>query len=753
MARLAALLLLLLALSPARAQTPPPAEEKITLSFPGNPATDFATFYQNLTGKRIILDANLQGPAMSLIVPQPVTKREAAALIESVLILNQYSLVNVDENTAKLLGPSKFARSEALPLYTNPAQLPDGDTIVSYFMPFQYLKSDEAINAFNAYIQPRQNIGGYVPVPSVNAVVVTETATVVRRLVALKDVIDVPGARTATEFFQLNSADAEKVVEILKQMFERPEDAPGARGGGNVVNQNNRPNANNGENPVPDAAPAPAAPTVAGPSAKVQVFADTRTNRILVIAPESQMVYIRSLVANLDSAVNFEQPLERPLRFVKAGDVLPVLANMLASSGDKEGASPQIVGGEGGNSGNANAANGDSAPPQGFGGAGGGGNSAISNNTTFSAENTAPQSVTVGNARIIADRSVNKIIVIGPPEARTKAAQVLDILDQRAKQVYLAVVIGQLRLGRERELGVNYYYQGSNPVAGVIRALGSGGVQDNQNLINNRNGTTTTTTDTNDAVNTVASVASSAFPVLSGLTVYGSIANSVDVLARALASDAKFQIISRPVVYTANGQSAKISSGQSVPVASGTLTSAIDTNNTTNLGSSIASNVEYKDIVLELEVQPLINSPTEVTLRIKQKNDTIEGTTTVSGNSYPTLGVQGLTTVITVPNRNTVVLGGLISEQDEYSQTGIPLLKDIPYVGYIFGNTNKERVRRELIIMIQPFIVDSDAKLAEVNRIERANTGFKGEKLFDEPMPVRPAELPTAQDLTNPKLR
>jgi len=749
------LLVLLLPVISGRAEQK--VEEVTQIQLPSNPVSDFITYYQSITGKRVVADATVMagGPNLTLVVPQSVTKQQAAALVKSVLVLNGFTLVDVDDETVKLLGPSKFPRTESVPLYTDPSQLPAGDEVVSYFMPLRYLKSDEAAAAFANYA-PNRPFGSVIQVPSVNAIVVTETATFVRRLIDLKDVIDVQGARTATKFFPLVRADAENIVEILSKLFEKPDGAI-AVGSAPVAN---RPPPQPGQPAVPVSNNNVAA--LSGPAQKVQVFAVKRTNTVMVVAPEEQMPYIQDLITNLDSEVNFDQPLEQPLRFVKAGDVLPVLANMLAEGEDKKnGGTPQIAGVDNNNSSqqNGNSNNSSNNSNSGYNGSGGsGGNLSVDNSTSFNVESSTPQSVTVGNARIIADRSVNKIIVIGPPESKLKAKQVLEMLDQRPKQVYLAVVIGQLTLGKNLEFGINYLYKGTNPQAGLIRALGTGSTGDISNLIKSRNGSIDivpdTSTVTNTAVNAAASAASSAIPILSGLTVYGSIANSVDVLARAMASTNKFQVISRPVVYTANGQAAKISSGQSVPVASGTLTSAIDTNNNnSNLGSSIASNVEYKDIVLELEVQPLINSDHEVTLRIKQKNDTIQGTTTVSGNSYPTLGVQGLNTTITVPNRNTVVLGGLISEQDDLTQTGIPLLKDIPYVGALFGSTVKNKTRRELIIMIQPFIVDTDEKLAEVNYIERANTGFKGEHLFDQPVPVQKATLPMPEDLTNPKLR
>jgi type II secretory pathway component GspD/PulD (secretin) len=79
-------------------------------------------------------------------------------------------------------------------------------------------------------------------------------------------------------------------------------------------------------------------------------------------------------------------------------------------------------------------------------------------------------------------------------------------------------------------------------------------------------------------------------------------------------------------------------------------------------------------------------------------------------------------------------------------QTGIPFLKDIPYIGYVFGSTKKTKTRRELIVMIQPFIIGNDVNLSEANYIERTNTSFK-EGLFDKPVPVERATLPTPEEI------
>jgi len=698
--------------------------EKVSIQFPNNPVTDVANFYELLTRKRLVRDANLAGPNLTIVVPDPMTREEAIALIESSLLLNGYTLVPVDAATSKLLGPTKQPKNESMPLYASAAELPVNDQVVSFFMPFRFISSDEAAKIFASYIALRP-YGSLVPAPNVNALIITENVPLIRRLIALKQVIDVPGARSTTEFFALKRADAQKVMEILQMIFEKKEGGTSAAPA---------PAQNGGEVP---AAPA----TFVGPFA-VKVAADTRTNRVMIIAPEQEMPYIRELITNLDVSVPFEEPFERPLRFVSAGEVLPVLANLLA-----EGQPPSGAGAA------------DAPPAQGNALASDP-NSGFSQNSSSSstgssggskpdrlrdpAQNTAPLSVIVGNSRIIADRSSNKIIVIGPPESRAKAGRVLNMLDQRPKQVYLAVVIGQLTLGKGLNAGIQYpgSITGKMFIAG---GSGNGSVSatavnttgdNNANAVTFNNGGTDILPNTTQMMNTAINLVGGS---MSGLSIYGIIADSIDVTVNALQSTNNFKVISRPVIYTANNKKAVISSGQQVPIPESSLTSSLAVG---NQGTSIASTIQYRDVVLKLEVVPLINSKDEVTLTIAQQNDNVQETVQISDNQVPVIGTQELTTTVTVPNRHTIVLGGLITEEERIIKTGLPLLSDIPGLGYIFGSKEKNVVRRELIIMIQPFIIEDREQLIEANYIERANSGFTSDELYETPVPVKKALRP-----------
>ena len=112
----------------------PSAEEGISIQFPHTSVAEVLTVYEKLTGKRLIRDSNLAGPELSIMVADPIPRKEAISLIESSLLLNGYTVVPVDEKTVKILGPSRPPRSEGLPLYLEESQLPqDGDKIVSFY--------------------------------------------------------------------------------------------------------------------------------------------------------------------------------------------------------------------------------------------------------------------------------------------------------------------------------------------------------------------------------------------------------------------------------------------------------------------------------------------------------------------------------------------------------------------------------------------------------------------------------------------
>jgi general secretion pathway protein D len=726
-----------------------PGSEASTFSAVNNNITTILQDYQELTGKTVIEDSNLSANAVpiTILVPNPVPREQLVRLIEAALLLNNYAFVpGPSENTVKVinLNTGKNPRSEGIRLYTTPDSLPEGEQIVSYYMPLSYISAQEALSVFQTHVLPRAYTA-FVPVTSAQAVVITENTSVIKELIALKQLIDVPPAATATEFVQLIRADAERVTDTLNKLFENQQKGPS---GGQ----------------------APAAPGnvqvnyalgssgIAGLQA--QLVADARTNRILVVSRPQNMAQLRSLILSFDQPNLAEKPLEYRLRYVPAGDVLPVLKDLLAET--PEQAQQGGAGGTGGqqqqpqqqrtvNLSSGGAGTGSSSYLGGYSSSsstGGSGSQAGQDLLQEPNEQLGPQSIVVGKTRVISDAKDNKIIVIGPPESIQKVRMLLERLDQQPQQVYLATVIGNLTLNGETDLGVDWA-QTFKKISGQQSGIASA------NLNSNVNGQSIIGTGANGqgVVNPGAILSTALIPGLQGLAIYGKIGDALSVFIRALDTRSHFTILARPAVYTANNKRAVISNGQQVPIPGTSLSNVPTTTAGTAVGSvaSVESTVQYENVELRLEVIPLINSNNEVTLKIAQINDTLGANVNISGNEVPIINSQKLTTTVTVPSGATVVLGGLIQDEIDKTDNGIPYIDNIPYLGHLFKYTTRIKKRTELLIFIQPTIVNSnfDTYRASLKEEKRSVVGSEMSDLAHPNDYAQPG--PTGRKLKNQK--
>lgn len=695
---------------------PSKPEPSVRLTFPNTSVNEILSLYEVLTNKRLVRDSMLaQGQPLTIVVPGEVPRSEAIRLIEASLLLNGYSIVPMDDKTVKILGPAKFPRAEGIPIYSSAFMLPEGDQVVSYFMKLNYLSPQEASQLFQMFVNPPKPYTSFLPVPNVQALLVTENVPIVRQLIALQAMVDVPPAQVVTEFIELKRADAERVVELLQNLLDQAKDGGAPAPGGGQPAQ--------GVNDQGQVVPAAIGAVGGGQFesnlviGETQFVADPRTNRILVVTRPVNFPYIRKLIEQLDAPVPLDTILERPLKFVSANDVLPVLSDLLSDGQESgEGTAP---GGAGRST--SPTIEGGSRFGQGADNQGGGSDSLLGGADRLREPDAdaAPESVIIGKTKIIADKSANAIIVIGPPDSRQKVAQLLDMLDVRPRQVYLAAVIGELTLSDDMEFGFSYFLRytgGPTGFAGsILNPLGNEGLLGGTNIPNPR-----------DLI--LPNLARN----LQGLTVYGTIADTVDVYARALEKTGRFKVLSRPVVYTTNNKKAVISAGREVPYTSSTLTSTSLSGTALNQSAGVTANITYKNVLLKLEVVPLINANKDVTLVIAQtKQDVLREIEFGGGNKAPEISAQELTTTVTVPNGGTVVLGGLIQEETQANDSGVPFLMRVPVLGYLFKQTTRDVIRRELLVLLQPTVVEDSAELARASREETLRTEI-GDETYSE---------------------
>src|SRR6202030_3454247 len=260
--------------------------------------------------------------------------------------------------------------------------------------------------------------------------------------------VDTPPAEVVSEFIKLERADASKVVDLLKDVFEKGDKAiqpgpPGYNGVRNVRAPAGVPQPVQNDTDVGALTALTEESVIVG---KIKLEPDVRTNRIHVITRPVNMPFVRKLIAEFDANVEFAKPVTRPLRYISAGDVLPVIVQALTEPGGTNGnegagggaspppGQPRRTPGQTGQTGGQY---GNSSSTSSTGSGGEGGTLNISEELETQPVDTPPKAVTVGNAKIIADQRANAIIVLGNREVVVKVQKLLDEMDVSAPQVSL----------------------------------------------------------------------------------------------------------------------------------------------------------------------------------------------------------------------------------------------------------------------------------------------------------------------------
>jgi type II secretion system protein D len=563
-------------------------------------------------------------------------------------------------------------------------------------------------------------------------VLITENSTLIRRLIEVKSLVDLP-RDTMREFIELEQANADRVVELITTILEKR--AENRVSGETVRAVTGQPALPPGVPPQPGATGAAIGAGSASSIGDIQLIADARTNRILVIADKANLDFIKTLICEFDVPVDIGTPFVQPLNYVAAADMLPILADILQEEGEE--------GGEAGGG----AAGGPNRTTTGGIGTGQTGNqdSGVSGSGELGSlqepgEQQAAESVIVGKTRLIADNRANAILVIGQPEARDKVKSILDKLDKRPMQVYLSTVIGDLSVNNNDEFAVNILQKyiggqktGAASVSGGRPFISGTKVVYGTNVDGNPTEQTQSgTTPISPAAATMAQMSQVAVGALPGMQIATFILGSIDLYINALTSTARFRIASRPSVFTANNKKAVIFNGRKIAVPTSTVTTLGAGGSANTTSGSQQSNIQYQDVVLKIEVVPLINSAREITLQIIQTNDNVipgAGTQIGGGVSVPEIATQELTTTVTVPDRATILLGGLITQRDTKTVEGVPFLSSIPLMGNLFKSTADATDRQELVVMIQPSVVQDIPEMREISKTERDLTGFSSKEL------------------------
>src|SRR5512132_4543874 len=318
---------------------PPNAPATVRLQFPNSDVVDVLHLYEQLTGKKLVMDNFVQGK-VNIFIAKDVSREEAIKIIEMSMALNGISLVPAGRDIVDVVGAGQNPRKAPVPIISDLADIPAGNPVVSFLFRLQYADPQELQQVLMAYFQGSSGTINILALPKSSSLLVTQNADIIRQLAGVIEQVDVAPAEVVSEFIKLERADASKVVDMLKEIFEKGGETSGQPGIRGVK--------------VPGGVPQPM-PVEGGGGGilseeavivgKIKITPDVRTNRIHVVTRPINMPFIRQLIHEFDANVEFGKPVTRYLRYVSAGDILPVLVQALTEPGTEQGAG---AGGQGG---------------------------------------------------------------------------------------------------------------------------------------------------------------------------------------------------------------------------------------------------------------------------------------------------------------------------------------------------------------------------------------------------------------------
>lgn len=727
-------------------KAPKPADIcDFAFNFPKLNAEGLGFVYRQLTGRRVVMTADVKDLEIYFVQPPPITYGEATDLLKAACLMHGFVFAPGGEGWDKLTTATQGPKPGTgdIPLVTSPLALPDGDEVVRYVMTLKYMKPDEVSRVFQTVVTQFNTFGSVVAVPNASALIITENTSLIRSLIELQAKIDVPSSDVQTKFFKVQFGDVEELAATLSEIFTQQSSSQ-ATAGVQRVGQIQPANTAGQNNSVQGGG---ASSSGAGEAPPVQIVPDLRTNRIFVMARPIDLVFIETLIKEFDSPSDQRNFLRRKLKFLAVGDFLDVASDALTrafggSSGNSAGggAAGGAAGGRaptststGGRSSSSRSSGsstsqfgGQSGTQSGgsqLGGSGGSsGGIGSSGGLSDPQANTKPLSVLVGRTLLVADNITNSIVVQGPPAGVEIINNLLDEIDVKADQVMISTVFGQLSLSDNLEYGIDW-------LRDLDKTIGQPG----------RSGIGGTAGGVLPDITPITDFANSA---TKGLGIYGTIGDHLSGYLNALQETGDFNVISRPTIFTANNQKGTISSGTQI---------AVPSNSTQGInGGGQSTNIEYRNVVLSLEVIPLINSADEVTLQISLVSQGVGENRTIGAgvNAYdvPDIISRELLTTVTVPNNETVVLGGLITEENKKNISGVPILCQIPGIGKLFSKTTDDKSRNELLIFIRPNIIRDSRSLDQANRdMDNRYEISSDVRSFDAPqpsvLPIKPVEV------------
>lgn len=481
----------------------------------------------------------------------------------------------------------------------------------------------------------------------------------------------------------------------------------------------------------------------------------SRMPKSIMGLPATQTLILRDYAENVDRMLEIVKKIDVltplvvkpeviPIRYALASDIASALSALGASGGTSVGrpsSGATGFGGSLGGNGLANRSGGFGGAGQGGYGQGGGygsqggsvfgqatgttqtgagaagGRSSFQQNLGRIVQNAAAggQFQLFGQTKIIADERTNSLLVFANDDDMKMIKDIINKLDVVLPQVLIDAIIMEINLQGTENTGVSYLAQRQ----GGGTFTGAGGIN---NLSSAASGFLTGGGASSNGVRTAGS-GSTLASLPGGFSYFAKFGNDLNVVMEAVAGDSRINVLSRPRIQTSHAVPADLFIGNTVPYVTGTYNYGY--------GSGPSSQYTQLEVGIHLQVLPLINKDGLVVMDIQADVEQLGPDVQISGvGGVPTTTKRQAGAKVAVRDGETIILGGFISDSRSKSDSGIPGLKDIPWLGVFFKSRSVENLRTELIMLMRPTVLPTPERAAFVATLERDKlSGVKAAEL------------------------
>lgn len=651
--------------------------------------TAFINEVADITGKNFAVDPRVRGN-VTVISNKPLNKDEVYDLFLGVLNVNGVVALP-SGNTVKLV-PDSNVKNSGIP-YDSRSRA-GGDQIVTRVIWLQNTNPNDLIPALRPLMPQFAHLAA---VAGTNALIVSDRAANIYQLENIVRNLDGTG-QNDIEAISLQSSQAEEIIGLLETMSATgaSKDFIGSR---------------------------------------VRIIADNRTNRILIKGDPDSRKRLRQMIEMLDvpSADRLGGLKVFRLKYASAKNLAEILQGLVtgqsvssSSASNNAGSSNNPINNLVSNNQSSNSTSGSSSSIS---------TPSINLNSGSNNQNAGVSSFNGNGVSIIADSTQNALVVKADPQLMREIEAAIQQLDIRRQQVLIEAAIIEVAGDDADQLGVQW-------------ALGD--ISSGIGLINFTNVGSSLSKLAAGYLTGGAAGLGSAIGAGSSIVVgdYKEGANGsrklYGALIQALKSNTKSNLLSTPSIVTMDNEEAYIVVGQNVPFVTGSVT-------TNSTGVNPYTTVERKDVGVTLKVVPHIGEGGSVRLEVEQEVSAVQESRGQATDLVTSK--RAIKTSVLADHGQTVVLGGLISDNSIHSRQGLPVLGDIPYLGRLFRADSKTNEKRNLLVFIHPTIVgDSD----DVRRIsqQRYNQLYSLQLAMDKngnfaKLPENVADIYRQQPLNN----